>query len=584
MRARRDNLLSCRSKCLDNQLKNIMKILSIKSKNFRTLKDITVDFSTEYCTISGKNNAGKSGIIRLLMALFKKGGEFPWTRDEYDIDYSVDKTQWEKQENAIVVEYALELSKIDDSSLVSFIEKMSEKTINTDIIQLVIKYEVEPKGRIKIKILINGEEAEEKSAREIDSKIKESNLLFLYNSTTPRMEHFIVSGRHHSLYDYVLSAEEKKELETASKNIDAKLKRLARAHKEDLNKILGRLSEKYDVEFSLPEGLATRRMPLGVKLKDRHVVVSLDDWGSGTQNRTHIMMSILKANRIKSTESAANKITPIVVIEEPESFLHPSAQAEFGEVLWSLAADLKIQVIVTTHSPYMLNRDLPSANILLCRKIKRNKSYETFRVDTNGDNWMAPFADHLGINSQDFKTWKPLFSTYKDKIILVEGEIDKEYFQFIRSLDATSFDEDIEVVPYGGKDTLKNSILVKFVLSKFDQVFITYDLDAHDECKKALERIGLKEKINFYPLGKSSSGLKDIEGLLPTRITSEVNGKESDLIAKLRSSDSGERKSAKNELKKKYLEEFKNHSDYSEEELQEFSKVISIIKKSLSKK
>src|SRR3990167_975721 len=97
--------------------------------------------------------------------------------------------------------------------------------------------------------------------------------------------------------------------------------------------MLGRLSEKYDVEFSQPEGYETRHMPLGINLKDKHVEVPLNDWGSGTQNRTHILMAILQAHRIKTKESPEEKITPIVVIEEPESFLHPSAQAEFGRIL-----------------------------------------------------------------------------------------------------------------------------------------------------------------------------------------------------------------------------------------------------------
>ena len=91
-------------------------------------------------------------------------------------------------------------------------------------------------------------------------------------------------------------------------------------------------------------------MPLGINLNDRNVDVPLDDWGSGTQNRTRILMAILQAHRIKTTASDDDKITPIVVIEEPESFLHPSAQGEFGRMLRDLSREFGIQIIVTTHS------------------------------------------------------------------------------------------------------------------------------------------------------------------------------------------------------------------------------------------
>ena len=64
----------------------------------------------------------------------------------------------------------------------------------------------------------------------------------------------------------------------------------------------------------------------------------------------------------------------------------------------------------------------------------------------------------------------------------------------------------IDVVPYGGNDRLKNTLLVQFVLRKFDKVFITYDLDAHAETKAALSRLDLRESKDFLPRGVSKPG------------------------------------------------------------------------------
>jgi len=50
-----------------------------------------------------------------------------------------------------------------------------------------------------------------------------------------------------------------------------------------------------------------------------------------------------------------------------------------------------------------------------------------------------------------------------------------------------------------------------------------------------------------------------------------MHGKETDLVMKLTSSS--ERRRAKDEPKRKYLEEFKSHTDYSNEELKELGKV-----------
>ncbi len=553
-----------------------MKLTSLIVRNYRTLEDISITFSKNYCTISGKNNAGKSGIIRLLSALFQRRRRTPWVFDDIPFTYKEDKTQWNKDEDSIVIQYNLELNKDDDSALISFIEKIASKEINTDPVKLFIEYSINDIDEVAQKIRVNEIYVDDKATKEIDKKIKDSDLLFIYNSTKDDDYH-IRRGKHIAVYDIKMSKDEKKTFYDASKSITRHLKKLAKEHKEALNNILGRLTEKYDVELSLPEGYATRYMPLGINLKDKNVDVPLIDWGSGTQNRTHILAYILQAYRIKTTVSPDEKITPIVMIEEPESFLHPSAQAEFGRILCELSTELGIQIIVTTHSPYMLNRENPKSNILLCRKITRKKAFETNIVDTTGDKWMAPFAEHLGIAPEEFNNWVPFFSTYKNKILLVEGDLDKEYFSHFQQqngLPCTSLLPEIEIAPYGGKGTLKNNQLLKFVLSKFDKVFITYDLDAENEIKNTLTSLGLQQGKDFLALGMNVSGKKAIEGLLPDRVLSVVAGREIDLIRQLSESDTKIRNNARKELKKKYLEEFISTTPYTSDELRGFDKIL----------
>jgi len=187
-----------------------------------------------------------------------------------------------------------------------------------------------------------------------------------------------------------MSPEETNAMNEARRHVQRRLKRLARDNTEELNKMLGRLSERYDVEFSPMEGPYGHSLPLSINLKDKHVTVPLSDWGSGTQNRTHILMAMLKANRIRSSASQESRITPIVVIEEPESFLHPSAQAEFGRILKVISDETGIQLLVTSHSPYMLNQQEPAANLLLEREVRRGQLGPTHVLEVAADH--APKA------------------------------------------------------------------------------------------------------------------------------------------------------------------------------------------------
>lgn len=499
-------------------------------------------------------------------------------------NYKEDKTQWTKHPVAIQIDYSLTITKEEDPALLSFIEKIASKTIDKPGVSLCVSYLVTESDGFTINVMIEGDKADDKAAKEIHKRIKDSNLLFLYNSTTPHEEFYFGRGRRRMFYEFVMSEDEKKALEEAGKHVERRLRRLAKEHTQGLSSILGRLTEKYDVEVSPPERYTAREMPLGINLKDRNVEVPLNDWGSGTQNRTHILMAVLQANRIKATGTPDEKITPFVVIEEPESFLHPSAQAEFGRLLRHLSAEFGIQIIVTTHSPYMLNLEDPASNILLSREVRRRKAYRTVLVDTSGENWMAPFSDHLGIGSEEFSNLRPLFSSFKSKVLLVEGPIDQEYLQFLQkhSLTCEKLGEDIEVVAYGGKDTLKDTLLIQFVLRQFDRVFVTYDLDAKDDVRGTFNRIGLKEHADHAPLGLGEAGKDCIEGLLPQRVLAAVNGRETDLVMKLGSKDNKERRKAKDSLKKKYLEEFKSRTDYSKDELSELSKIIKLVNAKLN--
>lgn len=48
-----------------------MKLETVQIKNFKTLEEITLNFQGYYTAISGKNNAGKTNIIRVIRQVFK---------------------------------------------------------------------------------------------------------------------------------------------------------------------------------------------------------------------------------------------------------------------------------------------------------------------------------------------------------------------------------------------------------------------------------------------------------------------------------------------------------------------------------
>jgi hypothetical protein len=384
-----------------------------------------------------------------------------------------------------------------------------------------------------------------------------------------------------SFHEMILSKDEKEELKKEQERIRKKVMKFAQEHRGELSGLLGKLEDKYEVELTVFDGLFRNSIPLGINLKDKGLEVPLDDWGAGTQNRTHIMMSILSASRIKQQNNDENRITPIIIIEEPESFLHPSAQAEFGRVIRGLARELEIQIIITTHSPYMLCQEKPESNILLDRHLFRGGLKGTVVVDITTEKWMEPFSEILGLNDDAVEPWRDVVSAVRDNAILVEGAIDKEYLEYISSLKIKGFiiPNNVEVIAYGGKDAMKNSIMLKFIIEKFNRVFITYDLDAKRELQKTMNTLTLVEGDDHMAVGLDDDGKDCIEGLLPESVLSSVHARNTNLVMKLTSTDTSKRKSAKNELKSKLLDEFKSVEDLNAENLKGFKPLFNNIGK-----
>jgi len=552
-----------------------MKILSLHAKNFRTLENIQIEFSGDYSTISGKNNAGKSSIIKILCAIFRGDDGTPWSIPGELLSYAENKTQWIKDDKSIEINCIIVVSKADDPSLAFFIEKITDIKTQDDKFSVNLIYNIDNTEEMKLSISINGKKLDDRLAAELDKRIKESKTLNLYNSTTPNEDIFIFRGRSRSIFDLSVSQGEKNKLDLAAKQLENQIKKLAKEYVKSLVELLGGLTEKYDVEITPPEGFITRRMPLGISLKDKSVDVPIDEWGSGTQNRTRILMSIMRANKLRISDRPENQLTPIVVIEEPESFLHPAAQAEFGKMLRNISTTMGIQIVVTTHSPYMLNQEHPESNILLSRRQSRGKFLETYRISTENDGWMEPFAEHLGIKSAEFSRLRPIFGASTSRVLLVEGEIDKKYFDFFRTPGdgKLTLKEEIEIVSYGGSSTLKNTALIQFVLRKFDKVFIIFDLDCESESKSFLSRIDDQYVRNSMALGVNVPGKDRIEGLVPDRILSHVFGKNTDLVMAMSGSGDTSKK-AKQRMKVIILDEYLSRSDLKEPDFRNFNKII----------
>lgn len=302
-----------------------MKLDEVLVQNYRTLENVKVNFSGYYTAISGQNNAGKTTLMKVIRSVFRDNSRehFYWRRLGV-INYEEDKTQWILGNPDITFCYKCTISKESDEGLFLFIEKFNEEPISENNVSITIKISHKKEGDFECVVFVGEKELSSYNSKEIYQKLISSTLAFMHDSASSHSP--IFGSRGQFLHELSFSPDELKQIADEQRKMQNKIKNISKAHRSELSTLLGHLQEKYEVEFSIPDGMFSGNLPFEINLKDKNVDVPLSDWGSGTQNRTQIMMSILQANRIKSKPDE-NKITPMVLIEEPESFLHPSAQA-----------------------------------------------------------------------------------------------------------------------------------------------------------------------------------------------------------------------------------------------------------------
>lgn len=120
------------------------------------------------------------------------------------------------------------------------------------------------------------------------------------------------------------------------------------------------------------------------------------------------MRSIYLFSLLEAYTQIEENLSSIIMIEDPEIFLHPSLQKVCGTILYRLAA--KNQVIFTTHSPNLL----PNFN---SRQIRQVVHREDGSSDIRKETDISAILDDLGYTAGDLMNVNFVF--------IVEGKQDK---------------------------------------------------------------------------------------------------------------------------------------------------------------
>ena len=494
-------------------------IKGIEIKNFRSLKDVRISLERDITVLIGENDSGKTSIVDSLKIMFdtKKVGidDFFWNTKEICI-----KVELEDGRKFIKKFLKNDEDDIQEKTFVEFSPEFLEEIKNNVTSENFDSLEDKNKREklfcyarelgLKFKSNIRTDSLKKRVIAGIDEILSSKKLLRDLN--IPNYSIYFLDGKHFeslsTFFQEVFFKEKSKDIwyeeveegKTVEKIIKEKLENYA----ENLENEVEEKGIKDKLKSFLPEFSSISITPvfepkdikIGVKVqlleKDGREIL-VEKKGDGTKRR--ITMALLE---YKKGESA------LYVFDEPDTHLHVKAQVELLNVIRQLS-ECKKQIIITTHSPFIMNAVKPGQIRLLLRK---NGETKVKSVSQNED--VERILRSLGIENIN------LF--FSKKILIVEGETEEVFIPLIyeKLFNCSPYSNLVKIIKRSGITDVPRfaEVLLKFV--KPEDIFILTDNDADSETQELIEKLEIPDE------NKITVGNKEFEDAFDAEVIYEA--------------------------------------------------------------
>lgn len=381
-----------------------MKIHEIAVHNFRSLKDVTLTLGN-YSLLVGQNNAGKTSVLTALRCFYEEGGakftadldfpKFPVDDDESWIDLTFLTTT--EEQATLKKEYRSE----DGILRVRRYFRSAKKDLVKSNQSNIYGYE---HGTLSSKLFYgakNVSQAKVGSAIYIPEVCRTDETMKLSGPSPLReMINFVMKRA-------VSESACFSQLREAFSRFDEEFKEEASKDGFSVNSLVARINESIahwrirfgvDVHPLRPEEIV--KTLLNHHIEDDNLGgkrVSISSYGQGLQREviyTLIRLSTEFAARRKEGRKDFDPDITLILFEEPEAFLHPSQQDRLNASLGSLAAETGQQILITTHSPQFVSRQVEDLTSI----IRLDKSADvTSRFQLSGTDIENLLDENLGL-------------------------------------------------------------------------------------------------------------------------------------------------------------------------------------------
>lgn len=350
----------------------------------------------------GDNNSGKSTVLEALLFLFQGPTQSRWTPETFYCRDSAEPTRV-AADIAGGVEHLVNQEKFkvlkdfvfeDDGEKILRLERSSEKrTVNQGNKSKSVD--------VKAVCFWHPEHEQFENVTGIDARVKaifefeevwadahpKDYIDFANNKTLGRLIAALFERfQETDLWTNLAAAHQRAFGAEETDSFTTQTEQLANELKGIIDEQYGKASYRFD--FTLPDTSAFMKQG-NLYVDDGTGETVIGAKGTGMQRAVALGLIQLYA-RSSALEKSESSAPLILMLDEPETWLHPNAQLRLGDALNKISD--KDQVFIVTHSPYLI------------RKFKANKHSLTV-LSRDGENFSIEPSNKFGISGYSEPSW-----------------------------------------------------------------------------------------------------------------------------------------------------------------------------------
>lgn len=413
-----------------------MKIKSFLIANFKSIgsRGINIDFTDNIVVLIGENNVGKSSIIQAMDFFFSGTKTIP-TKYFHNFNTS--------ESDAISIEICFnELTENDKQhqAIASYVSDDSEGN-SYWLLRKKYYYTNDGKAKCDYTAVVNGEDKNHPSGltQNCDDLFTNEKMQKIFVPAVQDISE-IVDGKKKTPFAQIFQLLLQEELqETPEYNEllgslqaysqlfsgDTKHPKVTEVEELISTKLRRIIDAEGLIDVELPDSDKILPIPTLSTDDNRSMQIAPEDQGHGLQRSLIFSLLEIYAEIISSPNKDVG-VTNLLLIEEPEIYMHPQMQRKIANVLYELSQSGHVQVICSTHSAIMI------------RLAEKQKSLVRAVQNTEGDLEVIQAVEEIFNTDPDAKR-KALrmimdFDTYvkelffAKKIVLVEGDTEFTIF------------------------------------------------------------------------------------------------------------------------------------------------------------